>query len=79
MVNFGDKLKIYVVYVGMYMILYIDGVRVNRVNGWFEVIFLFYDFYILDGWIRFYIENINNNWRIMNYFFMLYFKVNIWM
>lgn len=78
-VNSGDKSKIYVAHAGMYMISYTDGVRANRVNGWLEVILSSYDFYTSDGRIRFYIENTNNNWRTMNYSFMLYLKANTWM
>ena len=78
-VNSSDTSKIYVKYLGMYMISYIDGVKTDNVLGYLEVILSSFGVYTSDGKIRFVINNTNNNWETMNYCFMVYFKANTWM
>ena len=78
-VNSGDKSKIYVKNPGMYTVSYTDGVKADNISGWLEVVLSSYDLFTTDGRIRFYIENTNNNWRTMNYSFMVYFNANTWM
>ena len=63
----------------MYMVSYTDGVKTDNVFGWLDVVLSSFDVYTNDGKIRFIINNTNNNWRTLNYSFMVYFNANTWM
>ena len=78
-VNSGDKSKIYVKHPGIYTVSYTDGVKADNISGWLEVVLSSYDSFTSDGRIRFYIGNTNNNWKTMNYSFMVSFNANTWM
>ena len=78
-VNSSDKSKIYVKYLGMYMVSYTDAVKTDNISGWLEVALSYYSANTTDGKIKFYIANTSHSWKDMNFSFMVYFNANDWM